>query len=62
MYTHTHTHTSGATVRVYVESYESDAAKMHCETQTALKPLVAIALSLSRLHALTARDAPTVIT
>ena len=56
------TGTQGATVRLYLESYEPDAAKHSVDPQVALKPLIAIADQVSRLKALTGRDQPTVIT
>jgi len=56
------TGSSGATIRMYVDSYESDASKLFVDTQEALKPLVTIALQISQLRELTGRDAPNVIT
>jgi len=56
------TGSSGATVRLYVEQYEKDAAKQLVDAQQALAPLIAVALSLSKLKEFTGRDAPTVIT
>jgi len=56
------TGSSGATIRMYVDSYESDPNKMFIDTQEALKPLVSIALQISQLRELTGREAPTVIT
>jgi len=52
----------GATIRVYIEKYERDAAKLGLATGVALRDLVAIALSLSDIAGLTGRTAPTVIT
>ncbi|XP_035698303.1 phosphoglucomutase-1-like [Branchiostoma floridae] len=52
----------GATIRMYVDSYETDAAKQKLDAQVMLKPLVEIALKLSQLRELTGRDQPTVIT
>ncbi|XP_053683607.1 phosphoglucomutase [Sabethes cyaneus] len=54
------TGSSGATVRLYIDSYEKDnvlgqAAQM-------LKPLIDIALEISKLPTYTGRNAPTVIT
>jgi phosphoglucomutase len=56
------TGTVGATIRIYVERYEGDAAKLDFDTQQALKPLVAAALNLGEIAARTGRDAPSVIT
>ncbi len=56
------TGTEGATLRIYVEAYEPDAAK-HCQdTQAALADLITIANTLSGIRERTGRDAPTVIT
>ena len=54
----------GATVRVYIEKYEPDAAKHGTPTADALAPLVAIAVgpALGKIEAVTGRAAPTVIT
>nr|XP_022904580.1 phosphoglucomutase [Onthophagus taurus]XP_022904581.1 phosphoglucomutase [Onthophagus taurus] len=54
------TGSSGATVRLYVDSYEKDNYKGNA--QDMLKPLVEIALSMSRLEEFTGRKSPTVIT
>jgi phosphoglucomutase len=56
------TGTEGATLRLYVESYEPDPARHRADTQTALAPLIDIALQLSELRERTGRVAPTVIT
>jgi phosphoglucomutase len=56
------TGTAGATLRVYIESYEPDAARHAMDAQDALAPLIRIALDLSQLRERTGRDAPTVIT
>ncbi|MEM6437070.1 MAG: alpha-D-glucose phosphate-specific phosphoglucomutase [Cyanobacteria bacterium P01_D01_bin.115] len=56
------TGTQGATVRLYLESYEPDEAKHDVDPQEALKPLIVIADQVSKLQALTGRDQPTVIT
>ena len=50
----------GATIRVYVERYEQKELGM--ETAAAIAPLIKIALSISKMHELTGRDKPTVIT
>jgi len=52
----------GATIRVYIEKYEADPAKLDQETADALKPLIKIALKISKMEELTGRDKPTVIT
>ena len=56
------TGTSGATVRVYIESYEPDASKQDMDAQDALRPLIDAAAALCDLRKNTGRDAPTVIT
>lgn len=54
------TGSSGATIRVYVDSYERD--NYDSEAQVMLEPLVNIALEISRLKEFTGRTEPTVIT
>ena len=56
------TGTQGATIRLYLESYEPDPAKHSVDPQVALQPLIVIADEVSKLQALTGRDKPTVIT
>ena len=56
------TGTEGATLRVYIEAYESDPAKHDLDTQQALAELIGIANSLAGIRERTGRDAPTVIT
>ncbi|MBS2006732.1 MAG: alpha-D-glucose phosphate-specific phosphoglucomutase [Cyanobacteria bacterium SZAS TMP-1] len=56
------TGTRGATIRLYLESLELDAAKQGLDAQVALKELIDIADEVSQLKALTGRDKPTVIT
>ncbi|XP_006609202.1 phosphoglucomutase isoform X3 [Apis dorsata] len=56
------TGSSGATIRVYVDSYEDDPNSLNKDAQEILKPLVTIALKISNLREFTGRDAPTVIT
>ncbi len=56
------TGTQGATLRVYLESYESDPAKQQSDPQTALASLIAIADEVAQIQALTGREQPTVIT
>jgi len=56
------TGTSGATIRIYLESYEADATKHDMDAQDALAEMITAAGEMSRLRELTGRDAPTVIT
>lgn len=58
------TGSSGATVRLYVESYEKfdDESKYLQDSQSVLKPLITIAQNVARLQHFTGRDKPTVIT
>ncbi|KAH9623154.1 hypothetical protein KSS87_011008, partial [Heliosperma pusillum] len=56
------TGSEGATVRVYIEQYENDSSKTSRDSQEALKPLVDVALKLSKMKEFTGRSEPTVIT
>ena len=56
------TGTQGATLRLYLESYEPDAGKHEADPQEALKPLIKIADETAKIQELTGRDEPTVIT
>ena len=56
------TGTKGATLRVYIESYEPDASKHDLDTQEALKPLIDLAQEIAQIKEYTQRDEPTVIT
>lgn len=56
------TGSSGATVRLYIEQYSADAAKLEEDAQVALAPIIKIALDVSKLQEFTGRDKPTVIT
>lgn len=56
------TGSSGATIRLYVEKYSKDPTEYDQETQIGLKPLIEVALSVSKLVELTGRKEPTVIT
>ena len=56
------TGSQGATIRLYVDCYESDSSKFRADAQQVLKPLIDIALNVSKLKEFTGRDAPTVIT
>ncbi|XP_055945545.1 phosphoglucomutase-1-like [Argiope bruennichi] len=56
------TGSSGATVRLYIDSYEKDAEKIKQPAQEVLKPLINIALEITKIKEFTGRDDPTVIT
>ena len=56
------TGTEGATLRVYLERFEVDAARHGVETQLALAPLIALADRLAGIRERTGREAPTVVT
>lgn len=56
------TGSAGATIRLYVDSYESDHERILADSQEMLKPLVEIALQISQLRELTGRQEPNVIT
>ncbi|NUN66521.1 alpha-D-glucose phosphate-specific phosphoglucomutase [Pseudanabaena biceps] len=56
------TGTQGATLRLYVESYEPNIAKHSQDTQEALQELIDIADQVAQIKVLTGRDRPTVIT
>ncbi len=56
------TGTKGATLRVYLESYEPDASKHNLDTQKALEPLIKLAEEIAQIRKFTERDQPTVIT
>ncbi|MDX2215157.1 MAG: alpha-D-glucose phosphate-specific phosphoglucomutase [Oculatellaceae cyanobacterium bins.114] len=56
------TGTQGATVRVYLESYEPDPTKQDQDPQQALADLIAIAEDVAQLRHFTGMDTPTVIT
>jgi len=56
------TGSSGATIRLYIEQYESDESKFLLDAQDALKPIIETALEVSKLQEFTGRDKPTVIT
>ena len=56
------TGTKGATLRVYIESYEPDASKHSIDTQEALKPLIELAEEIAQIYQYTQRKEPTVIT
>ncbi len=56
------TGTEGATLRLYIESYEQNKEKLNQETQSALQELINLADELAEITARTSRPAPTVIT
>jgi phosphoglucomutase len=56
------TGTQGATLRLYIESYEADVAQHNQDPQDALGDLIAIADQVAQIHSLTGMDTPTVIT
>ncbi len=56
------TGTEGATLRIYLESFEADVTKQLVDAQQALAEMIGLALSLSQLPQKTGRRAPTVIT
>jgi phosphoglucomutase len=56
------TGTRGATLRVYIESLETDSHKQGLETQQALGELIGIANEVAQIKQQTGREKPTVIT
>lgn len=56
------TGTQGATLRVYLESYEPDPARHNLDTQQSLSALIQLASELAQIRELTGREKPTVIT
>ncbi|TSL22085.1 Phosphoglucomutase-1 [Bagarius yarrelli] len=56
------TGSAGATIRLYIDSYEKDPQKIYQDPQVMLAPLVDIALRISKLQEKTGRTGPTVIT
>lgn len=56
------TGTQGATLRVYLEKYEADAAKFETPTQQALAELIAIADQIAEIKTRTKMLEPTVVT
>ncbi|WP_234186384.1 alpha-D-glucose phosphate-specific phosphoglucomutase [Shinella sp. NM-101] len=56
------TGTSGATLRVYIERFEPDAARHDVDTQEALADLIAVADEIAGIKTRTGRDQPSVIT
>jgi phosphoglucomutase len=56
------TGTQGATLRVYIESFEPETSKQAEDTQVRLGPLIRIARNVAQIERFTAREAPDVIT
>jgi phosphoglucomutase len=56
------TGTAGATIRIYIERFESDPAHHGQETQQALAELIALSRELSQIELKTGRSEPSVIT
>jgi phosphoglucomutase len=56
------TGSSGATIRLYIEQYTDDKARLKEDAQKALADIIKVALDLSQLTKFTGRDKPTVIT
>lgn len=56
------TGTQGATLRVYLESYEPDSTKHDLDPQQGLAELITLADEIAQIRANTGRDKPTVIT
>ena len=56
------TGSAGATIRVYLEQFESDTSKHGEAAPVALQSLADRVIALSMMKELTGRDAPTVIT
>jgi phosphoglucomutase len=56
------TGTAGATLRVYLEAFESDPARQRLDAQELLAALIGIADELSQLRQRSGRERPTVIT
>ncbi len=56
------TGTAGATLRVYIERYESDTARLEQPVAEVLAPVVAVARELAQIEAITGRAEPSVVT
>ncbi|MEJ2309540.1 MAG: alpha-D-glucose phosphate-specific phosphoglucomutase [Gammaproteobacteria bacterium] len=56
------TGTRGATLRVYMETYESEEDRLRLETAEVMRPFVELADELAGIEALTGRSEPSVIT
>mmetsp|Transcript_1161 Transcript_1161/g.1919 ORF Transcript_1161/g.1919 Transcript_1161/m.1919 type:complete len:201 (-) Transcript_1161:135-737(-) len=53
---------SGATIRLYIEKYEPPSGNLRQNALEVIKPLAAVAISVSQMEVLTGRDAPSVMT
>lgn len=56
------TGTQGATLRIYLESYEKDTRKHNLDPQQSLADLIVIASEIAQVRAFTGMEKPTVIT
>ena len=56
------TGTAGATIRIYLERYEANSARLGMSTREALSEVVAAARAVSNIVALTGRSEPNVVT
>ncbi|WVN90811.1 uncharacterized protein L203_106054 [Cryptococcus depauperatus CBS 7841] len=56
------TGSSGATIRLYVEKYSKDESEYGKDAQDGLRPLIEVALTLSKLKEFIGREKPSVIT
>jgi len=56
------TGTQGATLRIYLETYEPDVTKQGLDSQVALQSLISIADQIAQIRTHTGMDKPTVIT
>jgi phosphoglucomutase len=56
------TGTTGATLRFYIERFESDVTKLDQDTQAALSDLIAAADELAGIRMHTGRQRPSVVT
>ncbi|CDN16324.1 MAG: alpha-D-glucose phosphate-specific phosphoglucomutase [Richelia sp.] len=56
------TGTQGATLRIYLESYEPDITNQGTDTQQALDDLIALSDEIAQVRQFTGREKPTVIT
>ena len=56
------TGTAGATLRVYIERYESDPARLERPVAEVLAPVVAVARELADIEGITGRAEPSVVT
>ncbi len=55
------TGTEGATLRLYLESFEPDESRHTLDTQVALEALVEVAETITQIRAKTGREAPSVV-